>query len=106
MPARRKYPPELKREAMRMVHDVRRRNGTPYGSISKVAQELGIGRETLRAWIRQGEIDSGMRPGRSTAHAQRITALEKELAEVKRANKILLEAGGFIAREPDPRSAR
>ncbi|MEV6668734.1 transposase [Streptomyces sp. NPDC051162] len=106
MPARRKYPPELKQEAMRMVHDLRRRNGTPYGSVSKVSRELGVGRETLRAWIRQGEVDSGIRPGRSTPHAQRITALEKELAEVRRANKILLEAGGFIARALDPRAGR
>ncbi|MEU5424095.1 transposase [Streptomyces olivoreticuli] len=106
MPARKKYSAELQQHAVRMVHDERRRNGTSYGSVSKVAEELGVGRETLRGWMRQAEIDSGIRPGRSTEDARRIAELEKELAELKRANRILLEAGGFIARELGPRSDR
>lgn len=106
LPARKKYATDLRQEAVRRVHDERSRNGTSYGSISKVAQDLGIGRETLRQWMRQVEIDSGIRPGTTTADAQRISELEKRLTELERANRILLDAGGFVARELDPRSAR
>ncbi len=68
-----------------------------------MADQLGINRETLRNWVRQAEIDSGQRPGMSTADKQRIAELERENAELKRANEILKAASAFFARELDPR---
>ncbi|MEH6374367.1 transposase [Streptomyces sp. KLMMK] len=106
MPAQRKYRDDLRQLAVRMVRTTRERNGTSYGSVSQVAQDLGIGRETLRAWVRQAEIDTRIRPGRSTDDAKRIAELEKGINELMRANRILKEAAGFFMREPDPRSVR
>ncbi len=45
--------------------------------------------ETLRNWVRQAETDQGKRPGLTTAEAQRITELERENRELRRANEIL-----------------
>ena len=44
---------------------------------------------------RQAEIDSGQRPGTSTADGRRIAELERENAELRRANEILKAADGF-----------
>jgi transposase len=43
------------------------------------------------------EIDSGQREGVSTAEAQRIKELEREVKELRRANEILKLASAFFA---------
>src|SRR5690606_8632650 len=71
MPAPKKYPDELRERAVSMVFGVRERTGQAKGAIARVADQLGINRVTLRNWVRQAEIDSGQRPGTSTADKQR-----------------------------------
>jgi transposase len=61
MPQRfqRPYPPEFRREAIRLVEATGRR-------YQDVAAELGISPESLRLWIKQAQTDRGERPGGST----------------------------------------
>jgi len=89
-----------------MVFQIRRETGQRQGAVAKVAAQLGVNRETLRSWVRQAEVDDGLRPGTSTADAQRIAELERELRETRRANEILKAAASFFARELDPRLPR
>jgi transposase len=103
MPAPKKYPDELRERAVRMVFAVREESGQQQGAIARVADRLGINRETLRNWVKQAEIDTGQRPGTSTVDAQRIAELERENRELRRANEILKAASAFFARELDPR---
>jgi transposase len=60
----------------------------------------------LRSWVKQAEIDGGVRPGATTDDKQRITELEKENRELRRANEILKAASAYFARELDPRLPR
>ena len=106
MAAPRKYSDELRERAVRMVFQIRRETGQRQGAVAKVAAQLGVNRETLRNWVRQVEVDDGLRPGTSTADAQRIAELERELRETRRANEILKAAASFFARELDPRLPR
>jgi len=69
-----------------MVFEIRERDGKGRGEIARVAGQLGVHREALRTWIRQAEIDGGMRPGASTDDARRIAELERENRELRRAN--------------------
>jgi transposase len=103
MPAPKKYTDELRERAVRLVLELRRSSGQKQGAIARVADQLGVNRETLRNWVNQAEVDSGTRPGTSTADAQRIAELERENRELKRANEILRAASAFFARELDPR---
>lgn len=106
MPAQRKYPEELRERAVKMVFEVRERDGKGRGEIARVARQLGIHPEALRTWIRQGEVDGGTRPGVTTEDARRIAELEKEVRELRRANEILKAASAYFARELDPRLPR
>ena len=97
MAAPRKYPDELRERAVRMVVDARRDPATRSGALRRVGEQLGINPETLRNWVGQAEIDEGHRPGVTTAEAQRISELEREVRELRRANEILRTASAFFA---------
>jgi transposase len=86
MPAQRKYPEELRERAVKMVLEIRDREGKGRGEIARVGRQLGIHPEALRTWIRQAEIDGGTRPGTTTEDSRRIAELEREVRELRRAN--------------------
>ena len=98
----RRYPPELRARAVRMVLETMRETGERHGVVTRVAVDLGIGSETVRHWVKQAEIDEGLRPGVTTDDRQRIAELEKENRELRRANEILKAAASFFAPELDP----
>lgn len=91
---------------MRMVQEVIASEGQSFGAITRIARQLGIGQESLRAWVRQADVEAGRRPGTSAAEAERIAALEREVRELRRANEILRSASIFFAGELDPRPKR
>jgi transposase len=105
-PSQRRYPPELRERAVRMVQETIEQTGERFGVITRVARQLGIGSESLRTWVRQAEVDGGRRPGLTTAEQQRIAELERDNRELRRANEILKAAASFFARELDPRPPR
>jgi transposase len=106
MAAQRKYPEELRERAVKMVSEIRAREGKGRGEVARVARQLGVHRETLRLWVRQAEVDGGQRPGTSSEDARRIAGLERENRELRRANEILKAASAYFARELDPRLPR
>jgi transposase-like protein len=73
-PAQRRYPPEMKERAVRMVLETIERSGDRHGVVGRVARQVGVGTESLRAWVRQAEVDGGRRPGLPTEDRRRIRA--------------------------------
>lgn len=106
MPASKKYPDELRERAVRLVFQIRKERGSSHGVVPEVAKRLGINGQSLRAWVKQADVDAGMRPGTLTVDAQRIAELERENRELRRSNEILKAASAFFARELDPRPPR
>ena len=51
----------------------------------------------MNDWVKKAEVDSGQRPGTTTADALRIKELEREVKELRRANDILKTASAFFA---------
>jgi transposase len=102
----RSYPPEFKARAVRLVQESVAESGTRYGTVGRVARELGILDESLRQWVRQAEIESGQRPGPTKSERSRLRQLEQENRELRRANEILRTAMGFFGRELDPPSPK
>ena len=101
MAAPRKYSEELKDRATRMACEARRDPDSSRGAIKRIADQLGVHPEALRNWVRQAEIDGGVRPGTTSEDADRIAALERENCELRRANTILKQASAFFAAEID-----
>jgi transposase len=80
-----------------MAMDARRDPETSKGAIKRIADQLGIHPEALRTWVRQVEVDDGVRPGTTTDDATRIVELEREVRELRRANEILKTSAAFFA---------
>src|SRR3954469_25992921 len=101
MSAPKKFSVELRERATRMAVQLRRDPETRGGAIRRVSEQLGMHPETLRNWVRQAEVDGGVRPGTTTSDAQRLAELEQENRELRRANHILRTASAFFAAELD-----
>src|SRR2546423_12503097 len=98
--SRRRYPPELRERAVRMVAEISDQHDSEWAAISEVAQLLGVGRaETVRKWVRQGQIDAGARPGTTSEESAELKRLRRENAALRRGNAILETASGFFAGE-------
>ena len=96
-PTTRRYSEAEKERAVRAVRQLRRELGTDHGTIGRVAQQLGIGTESLRSWVKQAEIDDGVKPGVTSVEATRMRELEQEVRELRRANEILRRASAYFA---------
>jgi transposase len=93
----RKYSDELRRRAVDEVLERGRK-------IPEVAQDLGIASpESLRQWVRQAEVDRGLKNGPTTEELAEIKALRREVADQQRTIEILKAATTYFAREADPR---
>ena len=92
-----KFSPEVQERAVRMVFDAKDQYSSQWAAIESIASKIGCAGETLRKWVRQGERDSGMRPGATTTEQQRIKDLEREVRELRKTNEILKLASAYFA---------
>ncbi|MFJ4163760.1 IS3 family transposase [Micrococcus luteus] len=91
-----KYTPELRERAVRMVLERQAAEGGPRShSIRAVAPQLDVSEETLRMWCQRHGHEVAQAPASETP-AEEIRRLKRELAEARRANEILKAASGFF----------
>lgn len=69
-----------------------------------MGEQLGLGRETVRRWVCQAQVDRGERDGVDSATAEEVKALREENKRLREANEILRAASIFFAGELDPRN--
>jgi len=106
MATHKKYPDELRERAVAMIFEIREREGKGHGEIARRRLSSVVSHEAVRTWVQRAEIDGGMRPGTTTDDKRRISELEREVRELRRANEILKAASAYFARELDPRLPR
>jgi transposase len=99
-----KINPELRARAVRMVQE----HQADYPSITAasiaVAKQLGLGRETVRRWVVQADVDAGERPGVTSAEHAEIKRLKAENRRLREDVEILRAATTFFAGELDSRN--
>ena len=96
-PRQRRFSPEVRERAVRLVRPHQGKHATQWAAISSVAAKIGCTGETLRGWVRQAERDSGERAGTTSEERERIKALERENRELRQANEVLRKASAYFA---------
>ena len=107
MTTTKRYSPEVRERAVRLVLEREREHSSQWAAIQSIAEKIGCTPETLRKWVRQAERDAGRRPGLTTEERARLKELERENRELRRANEILKKASAYFAQaELDRRPRR
>lgn len=86
------YTDELTARAVELVIHAQADPDTANGAINRVANGLGLSKETLRVWVRKHREFGKAAPAESVDLEVDNRRLRAELAEVKRANEILKRA--------------
>ncbi len=92
-----RFSPEVRERAVRMVQEHSSEYRSLWAAAQSIAPKIGCTPETLIEWLKREQIDTGQRPGVTSAEAQRIKELERENKELRRANDILKTASAFFA---------
>ena len=95
---RRKYTPEQKADAVRMVREV--------GNLAQVARDLDLTESSLRSWVKQAEIDEGQGPEGALTSEEReeLRHLRRETRRLEMERDFLKKAAAFFAKEEDRRT--
>ena len=91
------YPPEFRREAIRLVRASDKEHPIP-----GIAREIGVSDGTLRSWVNQDEIDEDEREGLTTEEKEELRKLRREVKTLRQEKEILRKMTVF-AREKLPR---
>jgi transposase-like protein len=84
-----KITPELRDRAVRMVLEHCADHSSQWATIESIAPKIGFTPQALVIWIQRTEIDQGPREGVTTAERERVTAFEREVLKLRRANEVL-----------------
>lgn len=99
-----KIEPAVKERAVRRVLEHRAEYPTMTAAVLAVARQEGIGKESLRRWVAQAQVDAGQRPGVSTEESEQVKALKAENRRLREDVAILKAATSFFVGELDPRN--
>jgi transposase len=95
---------ELKARAVRLVNDHQGEYSSLTAAAAVVAKQLGVGKESVRRWVIQSQLDSGERSGASSEELAEIKALKAKVRRLEEDNAILKSATVFFAGELDHRN--
>jgi transposase-like protein len=80
-----------------MVLDHEAEHPSRWAAITSISGKIGCTAQMLSEWVKKAEVDSGRKPGLTTAMAARLKALERENRELRQANEILRKASAYFA---------
>lgn len=99
-----KIDPEVQARAVRLVADHLGEYSSLTAASAAVAKQVGVGRETVRRWVVQAQVDGGHRGGVTSEDLAEIKRLKTENRRLREDVAILKAATSFFAGELDPRN--
>ena len=90
------YPAEFREDVVRVA---RKREHL----LVQIAKDFGISEATLSNWLKQADIEDGVKPGVTEAQAEELRELKKRNRTVEQENEILRRAAAYFAKELPPK---
>jgi transposase len=94
----------VKERALRLLAEHRGDYRSDTAAAEAIAKKLGVGRETVRRWLVQADVNAGARPGVTSDDQAEIKRLKAENRRLQEDIEILRAATVFFAGELDPRN--
>ena len=91
-----KFPPEFKRD----VVTVARRGDL---TLAEVAADFDVSIESVRRWMRQADVDDGVKDGLTTAEQSELVQLRRRTRQLEMENEILRRAAAYFAKDALPK---
>ena len=91
-----KFPVEFKRD----VVAVARRGDL---TVAEVAADFDVSIESVRRWMRQADVDDGIRDGLMSAEQAEVVQLRRDKRRLEMENEILRRAAAYFAKDTLPK---
>ena len=72
-------------------------------TLAEVAADFDVSLESVRRWMRQADIDDGVKDGLTTAEQSEIVQLRREKRRLEMENEILRRAAAYFAKDALPK---
>ncbi len=90
------FPPEFRRD----VVAVARRRQAP---MSRIAQDFGVSESCLHRWVKQADVEDGVRDGITQAEAAEMRELRKRNRLLEQENEVLRRAAIYLGQGLNPK---
>ncbi len=95
---------KVKERCVRLVLDHLPEYPSLTAAAEAVARREGVGKESVRRWVVQAQVDGAQRPGATSEELKEIRELKAKVRRLEEDNEILRRASIFFAGELDPRN--
>jgi transposase-like protein len=90
------YPKEFRDDVVRLA-----RQGDT--SFVQLAEDFGISEASIYNWMKQADIDDGVRPGLTEKEAEELREVKRRNRVLEEENLILRRAAAFFAKDISPK---
>ena len=87
-----RYPEEFKADVVAIARG--RDSGV---SLEQIAADFGVSKGSLKTWMRQADIEDGVRPGTTREQAVDERELRKRIRLLEQENEILRRAAAYLS---------
>lgn len=91
-----RYPKEFRDDVVRLA----RRGDIKY---SQLATDFGVSEASIYNWVKQADIDDGVRPGLTQEEAEELRDVKRRNRVLEEENLILRRAAAFFAKDISPK---
>lgn len=84
------YPEEFRSDVVRVA-----RSGQ--ASLKQVAEDFGIAESCLRRWLRQDDVDDGVRPGISREEGRELREARRRIRLLEQESEVLRRAAAYLS---------
>jgi transposase-like protein len=91
------YPREFREDVVRVA-----RNRGPGVTLAQIARDFGVHEMTISKWLRQADVEEGVKPGVSAEEAGEIRELKRRNRLLEQENEVLRRAAAYLSQAQLP----
>ena len=86
------FPREFREDVVRVA-----RNREPGQSLKQIATDFGIAESCLRNWMRQADVEDGLKPGATGVENAELREARKRIRLLEQENEVLRRAAAYLS---------